>query len=134
MDYPTNVKIIRIPCTGKVDALYLLKALESGVDGVYVAGCMEGDCHFLKGNIRARKRVGYVKGILKDLGINPDRVEMYNLSAADGPRFVEIAREFTQRIRDLGPSPVKTGKGSEIREPAEEAKDGKPGKEEKRAA
>jgi F420-non-reducing hydrogenase iron-sulfur subunit len=60
MEYPSNVKIIRVPCTGKVDALYLLKALESGVDGVYVAGCMEGDCHFLKGNIRARKRVGYV--------------------------------------------------------------------------
>ena len=73
MDYPTNVKIIRVPCTGKVDALYLLKALEDGVDGVYVAGCEEGDCHFLKGNIRAKKRVGYVKSILKDLGINPWR-------------------------------------------------------------
>ena len=60
MDYPTNVKIIRIPCTGKVDALYLLKALEDGADGVYVAGCEEGDCHFLVGNIRAKKRVGYV--------------------------------------------------------------------------
>ena len=85
MGYPTNVKIIRIPCTGKVDALYLLKALEDGVDGVYVAGCEVGDCHFLVGNIRARKRVGYVKSILKDLGINPGRVEMYNMSAADGP-------------------------------------------------
>jgi len=116
MDYPTNVKIIRVPCTGKVDALYLLKALEDGVDGVYVAGCEEGDCHFLKGNIRARKRVGYVKSILKDLGINPGRVEMYNMSAADGPRFVDIAREFTQRIKALGPSPIKTGKGSESTE------------------
>ncbi len=113
MDYPTNVKIIRIPCTGKVDALYLLKALEDGVDGVYVAGCEVGDCHFLVGNIRARKRVGYVKSILKDLGINPGRVEMYNMSAADGPRFVDVAREFTERIKALGPSPIKTGKGSE---------------------
>jgi coenzyme F420-reducing hydrogenase delta subunit len=113
MDYPTNVKIVRIPCTGKVDALYLLKALEDGVDGVYVAGCEEGDCHFLVGNIRAKKRVGYVKSILKDLGINPGRVEMYNMSAADGPRFVDVAREFTERIRALGPSPIKTGKGSE---------------------
>jgi len=134
MDYPTNVKIIRVPCTGKVDALYLLKAIESGVDGVYVAGCQEGDCHFLKGNIRARKRVGYVKAILKDVGINPDRVEMYNLSAADGPRFVTIAREFTQRIRDLGPSPVKTGKGSENLEPAGKTGGEKKGKEEKQAA
>ncbi len=116
LDYPPNVKIIRIPCTGKVDALYLLKALEDGVDGVYVAGCEEGDCHFLKGNIRAKKRVGYVKGILKDIGINPGRVEMYNLSAADGPRFVDIAREFTKRIKALGPSPIRTGKGSELAE------------------
>jgi coenzyme F420-reducing hydrogenase delta subunit len=113
MDYPTNVKIVRIPCTGKVDALYLLKALEEGVDGVYVAGCEEGDCHFLKGNIRAKKRVAYVKGILEDLGINPGRVEMYNMSAADGPRFVDVAREFTERIKALGPSPIKTGTGSE---------------------
>ena len=116
LDYPTNVKIIRIPCTGKVDALYLLKALEDGVDGVYVAGCEEGDCHFLRGNIRAKKRVGYVKEILKDIGLNPDRVEMYNLSAADGPRFVDIAKEFTERIVKLGPSPIRTGKGSELAE------------------
>lgn len=136
MNYPTNVKIVRLPCTGKVDALYLLKALEDGVDGVYVAGCEEGDCHFLKGNLRAKKRVGYVKSILKDIGINPGRVEMYNLSAADGPRFVDIARRFTERIKALGPSPVKTGKGRESTEEpaagerphaAEEAKqEGKP--------
>jgi len=120
MEYPANVKIIRVPCTGKVDALYLLKALESGVDGVYVAGCKEGDCHFLKGNIRARKRVEYVKQILKDIGIHPDRVAMYNLSAAEGPRFVEIAREFTEKVRALGPSPIKTGKGREFPPPAED--------------
>lgn len=124
MSYPSNVKIIRIPCTGKVDALYLLKALEEGVDGVYVAGCEEGDCHFLRGNIRAKKRVGYVKGILKDVGINPGRVEMYNLSAADGPRFVDIAREFTERIKALGPSPIRTGAGSESLEPVESGKGG----------
>jgi F420-non-reducing hydrogenase iron-sulfur subunit len=122
MNYPTNVKIIRLPCTGKVDALYLLKALEEGMDGVYVAGCEEGDCHFLKGNIRAKKRVGYVKSILKDVGINPGRVEMYNMSAADGPRFVDIARKFTERIRALGPSPVKTGKGRESTEEPESGK------------
>jgi len=122
MDYPTNVKIIRVPCTGKVDALYLLKALEEGVDGVYVAGCEEGDCHFLKGNVMAKKRIGYVKSILEDLGINPGRVEMYNMSAADGPRFVDVARAFTERIEALGPSPVNTGKGSESTEEPEEIK------------
>ncbi len=123
MDYPTNVKIMRIPCTGKVDAIYLLKALEDGVDGVYVAGCEVGDCHFLKGNIRARKRVAYVKEILKDLGLNPGRVEMYNMSAADGPRFVDVAREFTERIKTLGPSPIKTGQGSESTEEVVEKKE-----------
>ena len=131
MDYPTNVKIIRIPCTGKVDALYLLKAIENGVDGVYVAGCEEGDCHFLRGNIRAKKRVGYVKEILRDIGINPGRVEMYNLSAADGPRFVDIAREFTGRIKALGPSPIRTGTGSEPLEPVESTKKSGEGGEKK---
>ncbi len=125
LNYPTNVKIMRIPCTGKVDAIYLLKALEDGVDGVYVAGCEEGDCHFLKGNIRAKRRVGYVKDILKEIGINPDRVEMYNLSAADGPRFVDIAREFTARIKALGPSPIRTGTGSELTEAGEDGGDKK---------
>ena len=130
MNYPANVKIIRVPCTGKVDALYLLKALEDGVDGVYVAGCEEGDCHFLKGNLRAKKRVGYVKSILKDLGINPGRVEMYNMSAADGPRFVDVARQFTARIKALGPSPIRTGKGSEsTEEPKEQKKERKGGEE-----
>ena len=114
MEYPSNVKIIRVPCTGKVDALYLLKALEGGVDGVYVAGCMEGDCHFIKGNIRARRRVEYVKKIVESIGINPERVAMYNLSAAQVPKFVEIAREMTDKIKALGPNPVKTGAGSEI--------------------
>jgi len=114
MEYPSSVKIVLVPCTGKVDALYLLKALEGGVDGVYVAGCMEGECHFLKGNIRARKRVAYVKGLLEGIGINPERVAMYNLSAAQGSRFVEIAREMTEKIRALGPNPVKTGTGREI--------------------
>ncbi len=128
LDYPTNVKIVRLPCTGKVDAIYLLKALEEGIDGVYVAGCEEGDCHFLKGNLRARKRVEQVKEILQDIGINPGRVEMYNLSAADGPRFVEIAIEFTERIKALGPSPIVTGQGSEI------SKEGQEDKQDKTAA
>ena len=134
LDYPTNIKIIRIPCTGKVDALYLLKALEDGVDGVYIAGCEEGDCHFLKGNLSAKKRVGYVKSILKDIGIHPDRVEMYNLSAADGPRFVEIAKKFTERIKTLGPSPIRTGKGNELTEEASGESEAGGGKESKKAA
>ena len=74
---------------------------------MYVAGCMEGDCHYLTGNLRARKRVEYTKKILDEIGIGGDRLEMYNMSAAQGPRFVEIAKEMTERIQKLGPNPIK---------------------------
>ena len=107
LSYPTNIKIIQVPCTGKVDVLYLLKAFQYGADGVCVAGCLEGDCHFLTGNLRARKRVEYAKKILEEIGIAGDRLEMYNLSSAQGPRFVEIAIEMTERIKKLGPNPIK---------------------------
>ena len=107
LQYPTNVEIVRVPCTGRVDIIHLLKALEEGADGVYVAGCMEGDCHYLTGNIKARKRVEYVQGVLETLGVEKGRVAMYNMSAAQGPRFVEIAKEFTGIVRELGPTPFK---------------------------
>ena len=77
-----------------------------------MAGCMEGDCHYLTGNLRARKRVEYAKKILDEIGIGGDRLAMYNMSAAQGPRFVEVAREVTDRIRQLGPSPLKTVKAA----------------------
>ena len=69
LNYPTNVKIVKVPCTGRVDILLILKAFESGVDGVYLAGCLEGECHFLRGNLRAKKRVQYVKGLLDEVGL-----------------------------------------------------------------
>ena len=107
LQYPSNVRIIRIPCTGKVDVRHLLQAFEKGADGVYVAGCLEGDCHYLKGNFRAKKRVTLAKRILEDAGIGGERLEMFNMSAAMGPKFAEVAREMTERIRKLGPSPIK---------------------------
>lgn len=106
LSYPGNIKVIQVPCTGRVDVMHLMKALEDGADGVYVAGCMEGECHFLSGNLRAKKRVGMVKEILPKIGLEPDRLEMFNLSSAMGPRFAEIATEMTERIRKLGPSPI----------------------------
>ena len=107
LQYPSNVRIIRIPCTGKVDVRHLLQAFEKGADGVYVAGCLEGDCHYLKGNFRAKKRVALAKRILEDAGIGGERLEMFNMSAAMGPKFAEVAREMTERIRKLGPNPIK---------------------------
>ena len=116
LSYPTNIKIIKLPCTGKIDVLYLLKAFQSGADGVYVAGCMEGDCHYLTGNLRARKRVEYAKKILDEVGVGGERLEMYNMSAAQGPRFVEVANEMNEKIKNLGPSPIKGGERMKVEE------------------
>ncbi|MCK5223856.1 hydrogenase iron-sulfur subunit [Candidatus Calescamantes bacterium] len=104
IQYPANVRIVRLPCTGKVDTILLMKAFEQGADGVFIAGCLEGECHFLEGNFRAKKRVAYVKRLLAEVGIDPLRVEMFNLSSADGPRFAEITEDMTARIKKLGPS------------------------------
>ena len=107
LSYPTNIKVVKVPCTGRVDVLTMLKAFESGADGVCVAGCLEGECHFLKGNLRARKRVMYLKQLLQELGIEPERAAIYNLSSAQGQRFAQIAQEMTDIVRALGPTPVK---------------------------
>jgi F420-non-reducing hydrogenase iron-sulfur subunit len=112
LSYPSNVKIIQVPCSGRVDILHLLRAIEDGADAVYVAGCLEGECHFLTGNLKAKKRVQYVKKLLEEIGIEPERVEMFNLSAGEGHRFVEIAKEMVERAKKLGPSPVKTKKAA----------------------
>jgi len=107
LPYPTNVKIIRIPCSGKIDALHLVKAFEKGADGVYVAGCLEGDCHFKNGNTKAARRVAYVKQYLEEIGIEGERLEMVNMSAGMGDRFAQTATEMTEKIRKLGPSPIR---------------------------
>jgi coenzyme F420-reducing hydrogenase delta subunit len=95
-----------------VDILHLLKAIEDGADGVYVAGCLEGECHFLTGNLKAKKRIQFVKKTLEEIGIEPERVDMFNLSAGEGPRFAEIAFEMVKRIKELGPSPIKLNKAA----------------------
>jgi coenzyme F420-reducing hydrogenase delta subunit len=114
LSYPTSVKIVRVPCTGRVDIIHMLKAFEHGADGVCVIGCMEGDCHYLIGNLRAGKRVEHVKRLLDECGIGGERVAMFNVSAAEGQRFAQVAREMAERISSLGPSPLnKRHAGSE---------------------
>ena len=110
LQYPSNTKIIRLPCTGKVDLVHILRAFEKGADGVYVIGCMEGDCRFLKGNLRARKRVEQAQKILEAIGIGGERVQMYNLSSSEAPLFVRITIEMIEKITELGPNPIKTAK------------------------
>lgn len=110
ISYPSNVKIIRVPCTGKVDAIHLMKALEKGADGAYVAGCLEGDCHFKNGNLRAKARVERVQRMLEELGWEKERVAMITMSAGMGELFAKTAKEFTEKIKALGPNPVKQAK------------------------
>jgi F420-non-reducing hydrogenase iron-sulfur subunit len=121
LQYPTNIRIIEVPCTGKVDIVHLLLAFEQGADGVLVVGCMEGDCHYMAGNLYAKKRVQRVKEILDKVGVGGDRLAMYNLSAGMGGRFAEIAREMTKKIMDLGPSPIRIATGTAVRPTGEVA-------------
>lgn len=117
--YPANVRLLKLPCTGKVEIGQILRAFEWGIDGVIVAGCLEGGCHFLEGNLRARRRVERTKKLLEEIGLEPDRLEMYNLSSAEGPRFAEIVGEMAERIKSIGLSPFRRGDGQmpEIPEP-----------------
>jgi len=110
LTYPTNIKIIRVPCTGKVDILHILRAFEKGADGVYAVGCMEGDCHFTSGNFRARKRIEQAKALLDTVGVGSERVEMFNLASSEGPLFAKIANAFHEKIAGLGPNPIKLKK------------------------
>lgn len=95
-----------LPCTGRIDESLLLKAFENGADGVMVIGCLEGDCHYVSGNIRARARVERVYAILERIKIGPNRIRMYNLSAGEGSKFAAFANEFVDQIREIGPSPI----------------------------
>ena len=107
MHYSANIKVIRVPCTGKVDILYILRAFEKGADGVYVVGCLEGGCHYNDGNLKARKRIEHAQEILDAVGVGGERVQMYNLSAGEGTLFAQYAVEMVEKIRELGPNPVK---------------------------
>jgi len=107
LDYPANIKIIRVPCTGKVDVMHLLRAIQKGADGVYAVGCLEGNCHYNEGNLRARERVEHVRMLLEEIGLEAERVRMYNLSSGEGPTFASYAKEMTENVRELGPNPLK---------------------------
>jgi len=108
--YPANIKLIKLPCTGKTDARYLLEAFEQGADGVCVVGCPIGNCHHVRGNERGHARVKYVKELLDEVGLGSERLEMYFVSGGMGETFANAVREMTDRVRALGPSPLKNGR------------------------
>lgn len=107
IQYPANVKLVKMPCTGKTDIQYIMNAFEHGADGVYVVGCPVGNCHHVRGNERAKFRVDRLKGMLDEIGIGGERLEMFFVSGGMGETFAKVAHEMTERIRRLGPNPLK---------------------------
>jgi F420-non-reducing hydrogenase iron-sulfur subunit len=101
--YPANIRIIKVPCSGRINPLYIVKALYNGVDGVLVSGCHPGDCHYISGNYFARRKFALVKKFLEYVGIEPERVQFSWVSAAEGVRFAQIIDKVTNDIRKLGP-------------------------------
>jgi F420-non-reducing hydrogenase iron-sulfur subunit len=110
--YPQNIRMIRVPCTGQVDMTHILRAFENGADGVFVGGCLKDQCHYVDGNIKAEKRVNFLKEILKAMGMEEERLSIHFMSAAMAREFVNMAEDLTDTIRKLGPSPLKRQKSS----------------------
>jgi F420-non-reducing hydrogenase iron-sulfur subunit len=109
LQYPADIKILEIPCSGRLDALEVLHTFEHGADGVMVAACLEGDCHFQAGNLNAKRRVQQIKERLRAIGLEPDRLELYNLSSAMARQFADSAADIFKKVAELGPSPLRRG-------------------------
>src|SRR5512140_3824610 len=107
MQYPSNVRVMHVPCTGKLEMEHILAAFEKGIDGVLIAGCLEGGCHFIEGNLRAKKRSEYLREMLDQIGVGRERLRMVNLSAAMAPTFVERVKEIVEAVKGLGPNPLR---------------------------
>jgi len=106
-EYPTNIRIIRVMCTGRVDPTLVLETLRVGADGIIIAGCHPGDCHYQKGNYMMEKRFDYIEKAVKSIGIEPGRVKLEWVSASEGAKFAALVREMTEQIKRLGPSPFR---------------------------
>jgi F420-non-reducing hydrogenase iron-sulfur subunit len=103
MEYPPNVKIIRVMCSGRVNPMFVINALQEGADGVLIGGCHPGDCHYIQGNYFARRRIAVLKKLLEYIGFDERRVRMTWVSAAEGKKFADVIKEVTEDIRKLGP-------------------------------
>jgi F420-non-reducing hydrogenase iron-sulfur subunit len=108
LQYPPNLRIIRVMCSGMVHPNLVIDALTKGADGVIICGCHIGDCHYLDGNVKAENRKEAIELMLEDFGIEPERFRLEWVSASEGPRFAEVIREMTEAVRELGPSMYKT--------------------------
>ena len=107
IQYPPDVRAIRVMCTGRVDPLFIMKAFQDGADGVLVSGCHFGDCHYLEGNYKAAKRMFLVKSVLKNIGLDDKRLRMTFVSASEGQKWSEVINDVVKTVKELGPSPIK---------------------------
>jgi F420-non-reducing hydrogenase iron-sulfur subunit len=117
MTYPPNVRIIRMMCSGMVDATYVLRAFEKGADGVLVAGCHPGDCHYISGNLKAEKNVQRLKILLRRLGVEEKRLRLEWISAGESGKFAKTITEMVGQVKELGPSPLRHA-SEDVRQPA----------------
>lgn len=108
IQYPANVKFLRMPCTGKTDVRYILEAFEQGADGVYVVACPIGNCHHVRGNERGRARLRHAQKLLDDIGLSGERLGMFFMSGSQAQTFALAARTMNERVRKLGPNPLKS--------------------------
>ena len=108
IQYPPNIRIIRVMCSGRIDPAFILEAFKDGADGVLVAGChLPSDCHYLSGNFKALRRVALLKKVLKDFGIEPERLRLEWVSASEGDKFAAIVKDMVEEIKKLGPNSLK---------------------------
>jgi coenzyme F420-reducing hydrogenase delta subunit len=104
IQYPPNVRIIRVPCSGRINPAFLLRALQNGADAVLVSGCHPGDCHYISGNLAARRKFALLKNLLGYIGIEPERVQFTWVSASEGGRFAAVIEKVVEQARKLGPN------------------------------
>ncbi len=107
MKYPPNIKSIRVMCSGRVDPVFVLEALRKGADGVLVAGCHPGDCHYQSGNYKANRRMKLLKKFLEEMAVDPGRVRFEYISASEGAKFASVVTEFVDQLKKIGPNPLK---------------------------
>ena len=112
--YPPNIGVIKVPCSGRVDPLFILKALRMGYDGVLVSGCHPGDCHYQTGNYRARRRIAITKKFLEYLGVPAERIQASWVSASEGSKFAQVVSEVTKEVKKVGPNRLFTEEGQEF--------------------
>jgi len=110
IQYPPNLRAIRLMCSGRVDPTFILTALKRGADGILVVGCHPGDCHYINGNLRTERRVALLKKMLNYLGLDDRRVRLEWISASEGERFAAVVKEFVEELRALGPNPLEGNK------------------------